>query len=155
MKLILALLFTGLCFGQTAYFAAYKATTLSSAVEAVTVQQPASGSKTVRFEGAYIYCSAACVVTLSVDGTAATTTALTPVALARQATPATPTATAYHTSNAGSGTTLAAYDIAAGGEKSLEKSGLTLFGDGTARNFTLKTNSISGSVRILVFWSEQ
>lgn len=142
----------GVLFGQTNYFIAAKSTSLSAAAEAVTVQQPATGSKSVSFIGGYAYCSAACTITLSVGGTAATTTALTPTSLTQPI--ATPVTAAFHTSNVGAGTTVAVYDIAAGGSLSLDLTKVNMTGNNTARNLTLKTDSITGTARLSIEWSE-
>lgn len=114
---------------ETKYFIASKSTSLSGAVEAITVQQPATNSKDVSFTAAYAYCSAACTITVSIGGTAATTTALTPVSLTQPV--ATTTTTAYHTSNVGAGTTVAVYDIAAGGSLSLDLTRMNMSGNNT------------------------
>src|SRR5574342_237649 len=83
-------------------FIATKQTSLSGAAEVITVQQPASNAKTVSFIGAYVDCSVACTITLERDGSAATATTLTPVALNS----GTATATAWSGSDVGAGTVL-------------------------------------------------
>lgn len=156
MKLLL-LLFASACFAQGPFDARYtvmKTTSLSGAAEKVTVQQPSTGAKRVRFLTAVVYCSVACTVTMSRDGTAATGTALTPVALS-SAYPAA-TATGWHTSNAGSGTALSpAFPLVAGATQVFDISGIELSGSSTAKNFSVATNSITGTAMIQIFWREQ
>ncbi len=67
---------TGSCQAQVG-FTVRKNTVLTAAAEVITLQQPATGSKTVNFIGFYIDCSVACTVTLERNGAAATSTALT------------------------------------------------------------------------------
>lgn len=132
-------------------FSVYKATTLSSASEAVTIQQPASGGRTVNFDTALLYCSVACSVELERDGTAATGTALTPVVL----TFGTATADAFHTSDVGNGSTVTEYNVSAGETLGIDLRGIRMTGNGTGQNLTFRTNTISGDVRITVVWREQ
>jgi len=127
----------------------YQEVSLSGTAAVITVQQPVSGAREVTFEGAVIYCSAACVLTLEINGTPATATAGTVIKLNTKA----PTARAvvFTSSNVGVGTVVGKYESPTG----IAKSGLSLgVVTGTAQNFTLRTNAITATVRILLMWSE-
>jgi hypothetical protein len=130
----------------------YKTTSLSGAVEKVTLQQPASSARFVSLQSATIYCSAACTWTLSQNGTAATGTAGTEINVSGGGTAV---ATVWHTSNAGAGTTLASYVLAAGAQTTIDLSAITLEGDGTAKNVSLATNSITATVYVTIQWQER
>lgn len=124
-----------------------KETSLSSATEKVTIHLATASEKTVRFTGATVYCSVACVVTLSRDGTAPTTTAGTAVALNTGTAGAVP----YHASNVGSSTSIKKYNISAGTELSIDLSDKGLV---AGKNLSLATDSITGTARIFVQWQE-
>ena len=138
---------------RAADFIAFKSTTLTATPETLTVQQPATGSKSVAFLSAYAYCSVACTVTVSRSGIAATTTAFTPASLSQPTD--TPATTAFHTSNVGAGTTLATYSLAAGESLPLDLTSMGMIGDNTARNLSIGTDSITGTAKIGIKWREQ
>ncbi len=157
LRPFILLLFVGVCLAQAPTsvlntFIISKETVLSGSAEVVTVQQPASSARTVQGVAASIYCSVACVIELERDGTAATGTTLTVVDVAGQSTSA--AATAWHTSDVGNGTTLSKHTIGAGNTLVLDLNALYLVGAGTAKNFTLRTDSITGTVQINVMWRE-
>jgi hypothetical protein len=152
--LFIGLALAGAAVAQQSYTAS-QTTSLSAAAEVVTLQAPGSAgtipAKLIHLNAAAISCSVACTVTLERDGTAASTTALTPQAVNREAPAA--IALAYHASNVGVGTVVAQYPIAAGGTLTLDLADKFLW---TAQeNLTLRTNSITGTVYINVKWSEQ
>lgn len=154
LALIASFLVGGLCAqNEEARYIVYKATTLSSAVEKITVQQPAAGAKKVTFKVVVIYCSAACTITFSRSGTAATTTTLAPVALS----PNTPTSTVtgWSGSDAGSGTALWTTEIAAGAIASIDVTGIVLSGAVLTQNFSVATASMTGTVKITIVWTER
>jgi hypothetical protein len=154
MKTLLSVLvFVSLLTGADPSYIYYKSTSLSGAAEKVTVQQPSSAARNVRFKSASVYCSVACTVTISRDGTAATTTAGTVVALSADY--RTPKATVFHTSNAGSGTTLFTQVIAAGATFVFDLVGIELDQSSTARNLSIGTDSITGTATIAVKWEER
>jgi len=137
-------------------FAAYKATSVSAAAEKITIQQPTSGDRFVRFMGAYVYCSVACTVTLSRNGTAATSTTLTQVALnPSHPNVITSAVNVYSSSNVGAGTTISAYDLSAGSTLVLDLKDMVLTGNVATTNLSLGTNSITGNVKIGITWMEQ
>ena len=137
---------------QKARFSAYRAVTLAAAAEVVTVQQPASGSKTTVFEFADVYWAVVCEVTLERDGTAATGTAITAVGLGFTSSNVT---NAFHTSDVGAGTVIKVFVLAAGETISIDLNGVVMQGDSTAVNLTFRTNSITGDVKIWVRWREE
>jgi hypothetical protein len=79
MKHILALAALCLAPAYSQGLARWSATTgdvsLSGAGTAATIQQPAANASQVVFEYAIVYCSVACPVTITANGTAATATA--------------------------------------------------------------------------------
>lgn len=135
-----------------ARYIAEKETSLSSAAEAVTVQQPTSGAKIVVFEGAWVYCSVACTFTLSQNGTAATTTTLATRRVNKS--PAS-TAVAFSSSNVGAGTTLATYSVAAGATYPILLDTVWLDNNNVANNLTIATSSITGTARITIQYTER
>lgn len=155
-KLLPILTFLSSLFAQSqankeAQYIATKETTLTSAAEKVTVQQPITGAKVVIFRYAKVYCSVACVATLSFNGTAATTTTLAPVALNHTAAG---TAVAFSSSNAGAGTTVDVYRVPAG-EYVIDLSDFYMDATGTAYNLSIGTDSITGTARITIKYLEK
>jgi hypothetical protein len=129
----------------------------SGTTEKLTIQQPASGSKRVRFISAYVYCSAGCTVTQSRNGTAATSTSLTVGKINPESTPNGPTATAWHTSNVGSGTSIGGnltLDSTNAYQAILDLDGIYMMDDGTAINYTIAVSATSGTNRIVIKWEE-
>jgi hypothetical protein len=132
-------------------YTALKTTSLTAAAEKVTIQQT-TGARTVRFTTATIYCSVACSPTVSQNGTAATATTLTITPLNNAPTS---TTTAFSSSDAGSGTTLGVYNIPAGGTLTLDISQIFLAsGAPTSTNFSIGTDTITGTARIQIKWTE-
>lgn len=132
-------------------FSAHRTTTLVAAAEKVTIQSPASGGKRVHPIYATVRSTAAAVVTVSRDGTAGSTTALTPFVLTKGATV---TCTAYHTSNAGAGTTVEIRNVAADQTEIFDLSKHFFDGNGTTQNLSVGTDSISATVNITIVWEE-
>lgn len=150
---------TATCHAQN-YYMATRSVTLSGATDKVTIQQPASGARNVRFKGALVSCSVACTITLSQNGTTASTTALAVTPLNLSPTPA---ALAFSASNAGNGTTIATYPIAASdiGRKWIElgpscttcNDGFTL-APGPNSNLSIAVSSISGDFFVAIYFTE-
>lgn len=140
------------------YVAFYAATSATSNI--LTVQQPASGSRAVSFKVAYVECTVACTATLKRDGTAASTTEITPSKLntvnSRGDTIPVASADAFRSSNVGAGTAISpAYQIPANGWKNIPLVGKVLEGNGNTKNFTVDVaSSSSGTLTIIVKWEE-
>lgn len=126
--------------------------TLSSATTTCTVQQPASGARTAQFVSASVYCSVAMEFTQYLNGTAATATAAT----IRKSGADAPTATAWSASNVGVGTPIGAEPniCPAGSTVPLPLSDIQLSGNGTGKNYSIKTSSITGRALIMIAWRE-
>lgn len=130
-----------------------KETTLAAGAEVLTIQQPATGARNIHFHGVSIQSpDADCEVTIERNGTAATGTSQTPVG----ETPSTPAsaATGWNTSNVGVGTVVRRVRAMAGSTASLDLSDLWLFGNGTGKNLSIRTASITGDVIITLTFGE-
>jgi hypothetical protein len=140
-------------FKKSQTYVAVKTTKLNNAAEVVTVQQPATGARTVRFLGAWLDCSVACTATLERNGTAASSTTLA-TAQVNPSVGTASTATAWSSSNVGAGTVIGAYSIPGAGGIPIGLTGIDNVGNGTAKNLTIRTNSITGTVDIIFKWQE-
>lgn len=137
-------------------YVAQKTTSLSSAAEVVTVQQPNSGSRFVELKSAYIDCSSTCTVTLERNGTPATATTLTPANVNPGEGAA--AATAWSGSNSSGGTVIQVATIQAGGYLVFDLTTPSVnlkLNRGNGENFTLRTSSISATVHITINWTER
>ena len=130
----------------------YKETVLSAAAEVLTVQAPGSGVDRITFMDGFAYCSVAATVTVERSGTAATTTTLTPVAVS----PDTPTAVGkcFSASNVGVGTVLSKLEIAANELIVIDLKGARFASDATSKNYTFRTNAVTGTCRLFIRWTE-
>lgn len=135
---------------QDQLYTAYKETALTSAVEKITVQQPANASQ-VRFDSATIYCSVACDATLTQNGSAATVTSLAVLTL-NMSRPA--VAVAFSGSDSTGGKTLDKYSIPAGQTLVLDLSKLYL-SSAVGQNLSVGISSITGTARVSMRWSEK
>ncbi len=130
-----------------------KETALVATTEKVTVQQPASGSLSVAFELADVYCSVACTVTFYQNGTAATTTTL---AATTESLSPPPKVVAFSSSNVGTGNTLKTYYLGAGQTLQFTLGDFALpRGAGGSANFSIGIASMTGTVRIQIQCIEQ
>ncbi len=127
---------------------------LSSAATAFTIQQPATGAKQVTGEWSSVYCSAACVVTQSINGTAATTTAGTSVGVPGNTT-APASINVFTASNVGAGTTIAVDNIPAGSTFTFDLSKVRMGTTGNTTNYTFSIASMTGTVNIKIAHGEQ
>ncbi len=158
MKSIRILLgFIAFCFiapAQENYYVVSHTASLSSTTDKVTVQQPATGARQIRFRGALVSCSTAattpCVLTLAQNGTAATATtlAVTPLNLSPPA-----ASTAWSGSNVGTGTVIHVYTLVVGGDYWLDLSQFFL-APGVNSNISLGFGSLTGSTSIAIFYVE-
>ena len=144
-------------FAQPRIANSYTATcvlTLSASTKACTIQQPASGSKTVQLVSVYVYSSAAITVAQERDGTAATATAGTAGAV-NPTTQAAATAKIWTDSDVGSGTVIpGTIAIPASSAIMLDLEDVQLNGDGTAKNYTVRTSTGTATVTIILKWRE-
>lgn len=115
-----------------------------------TVQQPASNAKRLAILGFSVYCSAACTITQERNGSAASGNTITPV----QVNPdwaASPNFTAHHTSSSSGGTSIGGVIyVSAGSTVSVDTQMMFVIGAGTFRNFTVRTNSFTGTAQIVI-----
>lgn len=132
----------------------YQSAALSSSALKLTVQQIASGTRDLRFVSATIWCSVDATVTLRRDGTAASATVATPVRINGWQQAA--TATAYTSSNVGTGTVIRAYDWKGGSsEMVIDLSRFVIPRTaGTGGNLTIETNAITGDCKASIVWDE-
>ncbi len=124
----------------------YKQTSLTTAAETITVQQPTTGAKIVVFEQATLYASVATDFTLSTNGTAATTTtlAVTPFNKGPAA-----KMLAFSASNTNTPTqTFQTYSVPAAGILVIDLSKYYMDNGATVQNLTITTSSVTGTVRI-------
>lgn len=130
-------------------------TTLSATADKQTIQQPSSPSKTIFPKTVTVYCSVACDIQFSWNGTAASTTAMVPRAYPGSPTP---TAKAFSASNAGTGTLGLKFSIPAAGTAVFSAEQIFLSGtNGLAgvNNFSVAVASITGTWRPAIEWTEQ
>jgi hypothetical protein len=118
-----------------------------------TIQQPTTVTKTAVFVNMFVICVTACVADLERDGTAASATTDTIVALNPNS--ASPTMVAYNTSNVGTGTVLGNYNFGAGTGAEIDLTGITFYGPRaqTGRNLTFRVTS--GTAIIIIKYYEQ
>lgn len=146
------LLFSLSCFAQFNY-AVTKQTALSGAAEKITVQSPAAATnRLIKFVSAYADCTVACNLTLALNGTNATATTLTINKLDTSTSAA--VALAFSSSDVGTGTTLGTYALPAGGWITIDLSGIIFPPNTTSKNLTLSTDTISGTVNIIIKFQE-
>lgn len=129
---------------------------LSGAGTALTIQQPAlSGTPSaLALESAVVYCSVACVVTTSQNGTPATATAGTAVAITPVGQPS--AATVWTGSNVGAGTAVPPLiNVAAGTTVVIGLDKVVIPRAGPGANFTVSVGSITGICNISILWNEQ
>ena len=138
----------------TRLYAVYYEVTPSTAAAILTVQQPASAPRQITFQGAVVYCSVACIPAIEINGAAATTTTGTTATKLDTRAPAASSAV-FTASNVGSGTVIGKYPVSAGSQIFITPSGLALGANVAAhQNLTIRTDSITGDVHILLMWSE-
>lgn len=143
------------------YIASTGNVSLVGAGTAATLQQPTSAANSVSFPatpgtGASVYCSVACVVTISTSQSttgAATTTAGTIVSSGTAPTPAA-TVKFFTSSNASSETTKLVINVAAGTTANLDMSSVTLSTGMPSARITISIASITGTANISFFFLE-
>lgn len=121
----------------------------------VTIQQPATGARSVRGVIVSVYSEKAGDIEFERDGAAASATAATIVSTDRNAANTTPKFKAWSASNVGNGTTLWLEPIAAGGKRDYDMSSTFLNGNGTAKNWTVRvTTGEAGRITINIVVDE-
>ena len=149
-RLMIALLFAGALLAQRGTYTVERKSALVAGAEIITVQLPTTADTvTAQMLKAGVYCSVECEITLERDGTAATTIAITPTRL--RSADSVVTAAAYRSSNAGVGTVLARYIIAAGATMVLDLVDIRL---ANGENFSVRISSITGTAIIVIKWRE-
>lgn len=153
------LLVTAGLYAQPRTLATYTATctlSVSGSAKACTVQQPASGARTVQFLTAYVHSTVAVSLTQERDGTAATANEVTEAAI-NPTEGGTPVANGFTDSNVGVGTVIAGSStikVPADGTIVLDLADIQLRGSGTAKNYTIRTSAVTGTVTIVIKWQE-
>lgn len=138
----------------TRLYAVYYEVSPSTAHAVLTIQQPTSTPRQITFQGAVVYCSVACIPAIEINGAAATTTTGTTATKLDTRAPAASSAV-FTASNVGSGTVIGKYPVSAGSQIFITPSGLALGANVAAQqNLTIRTDSITGDVHILLMWSE-
>lgn len=153
MKNILLVLFLALpLFAAETYTYDYEVT-LSGAAGKMTLQQPASPTKTARLRVASIYADTAAVVTLERSCTsAATTTVQTPQRYLDGTTVA--TLRIYTASNASTCTAMKKINVGAGQEVALDNIDDFIIQKNAGANFGFSIASMTGTVRIYLKYTE-
>lgn len=158
MRALLLLLLTAAAWAQPRQLNTFTATcalSVSGSAKACTVQQPATGAKNAQLVSAYVHSTVAVALTLERDGTAATATGVTEAAL--NSAGGTPTVTGFTDSDVGSGTVIAgasSIKLPADGSTTLDLEDIQMRGNGTAKNFSIRTSAVTGTVTIVIKWRE-
>ena len=137
---------------RTRFYQASASVTLSGAGGAITIQLPAKAGTRAYLQSAVLKCSVACTVMQERNGSAATATAATSVALNGGSAP---TATLYSGSNTTGGTALTPLTLSAGQQLPLDMS-FTAFArnSDTVQNHTWRVSSITGTFEVGAIWGE-
>lgn len=133
--------------------------TKSSAAGVTSLQQPSAPTKMVILEAIQLYCSVACIFTLDAGGAASGSTSSTTNTDPSKRAAA--TALLYNDSNASAATTaINVYPVAAGQTlpvyfTDITDKSRTVLSRTAGQNITLRTNSITGDVKVTWMWREQ
>ena len=131
---------------------------LAAAPAVTTVQVPANTARWVVFREAYVWCSVDCTVTVERDGTAATATSLPVKKLNPGATwVATPSSTAFRTSDVGAGTVVSPKIYVTANTQQVIDLAKFVFESGrdAVQNLTIRTTSITGTARTAITFEER
>ena len=149
--LALALLLAPNSYGNLETYCYYREVTLAGTAEKLTIQHTTGNLRQMGMIAADVYCSAACVVTLSRSGTAATATAATPTKLLPNGTAS--SLTVYTASNAGAGTTIRTVLVPAATYFKIDPSEMRIVDN--LDNVSISIAAITGDVKIFAMWKEQ
>jgi len=139
------------CFAADEYRLYFTRRVTTGSSESLTIKQPTSGAREIVFEGLLITAPSACTLAIELNGTAATTTAATPLALNTKADAA--HALGFVASNAGSGTVVHTYQIPSSQTYPILKGGLAL-APVAGQQWTFRTTCAS-STEITLLHSEK
>lgn len=136
------------CAGQDLYNVIYEGS-LSAAAGAVTIQNK-TGSKTTVLRWVSVQCSVACSIYLEKNGTAATSTAVTPTPVNDADAATSPVKfNAYRDSNVGVGTKMSpTYELSAGQILPLDLEDMEIKGANDGKNVTLRIASMTGDYSV-------
>lgn len=162
-KLILFLFCLPLFAQQTRWSATTGNVSQSGATYAATIQQPSDNQSQVYLDQIVVYCSVACTVTQSANGTPATATAGTIVPLLPNQSNAPISATFWTASNVGSGTQQGGIlNLAAGATVVLclspscnNPAQIILSTNGTKSNYSVTISAITGTSNITFYGRSQ
>jgi hypothetical protein len=155
--LLLALLIEGQLLAQTSgttrVYSAFYAATPTGGETVLSIQQPATNPRDIRFLSATVFCSVSCTASLEMNGSAASSATTTATKLDSRAPAA--ASVVYATSNSTGGTVINQYEIAAGSQVAVEGIGLVLGANVAAKqNITIRVSAILGDAKIWIAWSE-
>lgn len=148
------------CYGQSCFTAVYEKT-LAGAAGAASIQQPASPSKSASLIKLQLYGSVATTFTLEGAGIASTTLS-TAIARTRPGDLTLPTVQFYTDSNAAApATVINKYVLAAGETKAVSfedpniRAKPGLLHRSPAINYTVRSDSITGDIKVTFLWCEE
>jgi hypothetical protein len=164
MNLVIMTLLAGSLFAQKPqypYFTALYEASPSGAAVATSLQQPATATRAIRIVGAQLYCSVACTITLEAAAAATATESTAISKMPGQTENA--TARFFTASNAvAPSVAINKYVVAAGNTMTVTFTEGADEGDTVGAlpriaglNYTLRTSSITGDVKITWFWREE
>ncbi len=145
---VVAMTLTGAAFGQDLWFTSSTGVVaLAGAGATATIQRGSGTSSLIQLHEATVYCSVACTITQSQNGTAATATAGNVRALNPNFTAA--TATFWTASNVGAGTTVGSpITCTAACTIVIDLSKISIPRQSTAYNYSITISSITGDYSI-------
>lgn len=149
------LLWTATLTAQDRWFTARASGTLSAAATTATIQQGENSNRDLMLDTATVSCPAACNITQAQNGTAATATAGTIVALNPAAT-ARSAGTFWTASNVGAGTAIGPIvSCSAACTVVLDLSRITIPRGSTSMNYSVSISAVTGDYSITFQWRER
>ena len=134
------------------HYAVSHQATLSGSAAKWTLQVPANSDKRAYIVGVTLWCSVACDIIQTSNGSAATATVKAGIALNL---PTTSGATFYFGSDSTGGSALDPISIPAASSTGFTSRIVLAKGQPTAQNYTFATSSITGTARIHLIWAEK
>jgi len=155
-KMRTLIVFALLClplFGQRGTYTATRKVALSGTAEVVTIQLPADAAATsAQLIDASVYCSVACELSLELNGSTATGTAVT--AVATQSGYSAATAAVYRSSTSTGGAVQSIQEVPAGQTLLLDLADIGLRRLTSPENFTIRGPTMTGTIVITLKWRE-